>query len=330
MRDTIAWALAGTGGISNQFVTGLKAARGARALAAVSRTKEAALDFARKHGMEKAYGDYDEMLADPAVDIVYIGTPHTTHRELVLKAIRAGKAVLCEKPVCINSAEFAELCAAAGERGVFFMEAMWTRFVPPVCKVREWLAQGLIGEVRMVQANFGFRTDWEPQKRLLNPNLGGGALLDAGVYPVSFASMVLGPGAPEKISSLINLGETGVDEECAAIVSWGGPRIAVLSAALRTALVSDAWISGDRGRIHVPSFVFAHSASIEVYGKYSSRWEGDFVSNGYNYEAEEVMSCLREGKTESPVMSLDESAHIMKIMDEIRAQGHLKYPSEAR
>jgi predicted dehydrogenase len=328
MKDTIAWAFAGTGGITNLFITGLKAAKGAKLLAVASRSMDTARAFAARYGVEKTYDRYDDMVNDPAVDVVYIGTPHTLHKDMVIKALRAKKAVLCEKPVCINSAEFSEIAAAARENHTFFMEAMWTRFVPPVRKVREWLSGGLIGEPKMVQANFGFRVSWDPKGRLLNPLLGGGALLDAGVYPVSFASMVFGPAQPEKIAAILHLGETGVDEECTALVSWGGSRIASLGAAVRTALTNDAWISGTEGRIHVPGFVFAHSASLDVYGRYTYHYEGEFLSNGYNYEAEEVMNCIREGKTESAVMTLDESAIIMKIMDEIRAQGKLKYPGE--
>ncbi|MDR0602511.1 MAG: Gfo/Idh/MocA family oxidoreductase [Treponema sp.] len=329
MKETIAWAFAGTGGITNQFIRGLKSARGAKALAVASRSMDTARAFAARYGVEKAFDDYDAMVNDPAVDVVYIGTPHTTHRDLAVKALRAKKAVLCEKPVCINSGEMADIVKTARENRVFFMEAMWTRFTPPLCKVREWLSLGLIGEVKMIQANFGFRVSWNPEGRLLNPLLGGGALLDAGVYPVSFASMVFGPGMPVKIAAVLHLGETGVDEECAALLSWGGSRIASIGTAVRTAMCNDAWVYGSEGRIHIPGFVFAHRAELEIYGKYIHQHESEYYSNGYNYEAEEVMNCIREGKTESAVMPLDESVVIMKIMDEIRAQGNFTYPCEA-
>ncbi|MDR1420313.1 MAG: Gfo/Idh/MocA family oxidoreductase [Treponema sp.] len=328
MKETIAWAFAGTGGITNQFITGLRSAQGAKALAVSSRSMDTARAFAARYGVEKAFGDYDAMVSDPSVDVVYIGTPHPTHRDLAVKALRAGKAVLCEKPVCINSGEMADIARTARENRVFFMEAMWTRFTPPLCKVREWLALGLIGEVKMVQANFGFRSPWNTEGRLLNPLLGGGALLDAGVYPVSFASMVFGPLMPEKIAAVLHLGETGVDEECAALFSWGGSRIASIGASVRTSMYSDAWVCGSEGRVHIPDYVFAHSAELELHGKYTHHYEGEFYSNGYNYEAEEVMNCMREGKTESAVMPIDESVVIMKIMDEIRAQGNFRYPGE--
>jgi predicted dehydrogenase len=328
MKDRINWAVAGTGGISNRFVMGLRDAKGARLYAAASRSREKAEAFAARYGFEKAYGDYREMLEDPGVDAVYIGTPHVAHREMAVAAFRAKKAVLCEKPVSINAAELSGMIGEARANKVFFMEAMWTRFVPPLRKVREWLDSGIIGEVKMVQANFCFSAPLNPQGRLYNIELGGGALLDAGVYPVSLASFVFGGKKPELLRSLMYLGETGVDEEVSALLSYGGPRTASLSAAISTAAVNDGWIYGTQGHIRLPDFVFSHSADLQVYGRYTYHWEPEFVSNGYNYEAEEVMDCLRAGKLESETMGLSESLTIMETMDQIRAQGGLRYPGE--
>jgi predicted dehydrogenase len=327
MKD-INWALVGTGGITNRFCMGLRYAEGACPYAAVSRTQEKAEAFAARHSIGKAYGDYDAMLEDPAVDVVYIGTPHVTHKELAIKAFRAKKAVLCEKPVSINGVELSEMIAEARANQVFFMEAMWTRFVPPLCKVREWLASGIIGELKMVQANFCFAAAFNPAGRLYNIELGGGALLDAGVYPLSLASMVFGGKKPETVASLMYLGETGVDEEVSALLSYGGPRLASVSAANRTAAVNDGWIYGTQGRIHLPDFVFSHSADLILSGRYAYHYEPDFVSNGYNYEAGEVMRCIRAGEMESKIMSLSESLAIMQTMDRIRAQNGFVYPGE--
>jgi predicted dehydrogenase len=328
MKQTINWAVIGTGGITNAFVTGLHAAEGAHLRAVLSRSRGNAERFAARYGVDQAYTDYDALLNDKSIDAIYIGTPHPTHKMFAVKALHAQKAVLCEKPVALNAMEMEEIRTAARTQGVFCMEAMWTRFVPPLVKVREWLAAGLIGEVKMVQANFGFTASWDPAWRLLNPAQGGGALLDAGVYPVSLASLAFGGGQPEKIASLMFLGETGVDEEVSAVISYGGYRLAVVSAALRTTLVNDAWIYGTQGRIHLPDFVFAHKAILHINGKYDYCFEGNFVSNGYNYEAEAVMDCLREGKTESAVMPLDESLAIIRTMDAIREQSNFRYPGE--
>jgi predicted dehydrogenase len=324
------WALVGTGGISNRFFVGLSRAAGAKPYAIVSRTKENANRFAARYNVEKAYGDYEAMLNDSAVNAVYIGTPHVTHKELAIKAFKAGKAVLCEKPVCINAAELAEMIAEARANKVFFMEAMWMRFVPPLVKVREWLRDGLIGELSMMQANFCFSAPMNRESRLYNIALGGGALLDAGVYPISLASMVFGGGIPEKITALIYQGKTGVDEEVSALLSYGGPRMAQVNAAISTACINDAWIYGTEGRIHLPDFVFSHSAVLHLPGRYTYTYEPDFVSNGYTYEVEEFMCCVNEGRLESDIMSLDESLVIMRIMDEIRSQWNFYYPGEAR
>ena len=328
MKKTINWAIAGTGGISNAFVQGLRVAEGARALAVVSRSKENAERFAAKYHIPKAYAGFDAMLEDPEIDVIYIGVPHSAHRDLAIRAFAAGKAVLCEKPAAINAAELSEMIRSAREHKVFFMEALWARFVPPVCKAREWLADGLIGEARMFQGNFGFRANVPPSHRLLDIKQGGGALLDAGVYPLSFASMVFGGGKPQKTSGVLTLGETGVDEAAAALVHWGPHKTAVISASILLATVSDAWIYGTDGYIHLPSFVFCRSANLVIAGKSSSHWEGDFRGNGYNYEAEAVMDCIREGKTENGIMSLDESLVIAEIMDEIRGQWGFQYPQE--
>jgi predicted dehydrogenase len=327
MKDTLNWALAGTGGIANRFLEGLKATDG-QAVAAVSRNRERAEKFAILNGIDKAYDNYNQMLEDPAVDIVYIGTPHSTHKDLTVRALGAKKAVLCEKPAAINAGELEQMIRAARENNCFFMEAMWTRFTPPLVKTREWLAQGMIGDVKMVQANFGFNAEFNPEGRLFNPALGGGALLDAGIYPVSLISMVFGGKEPESIKSQVYLGETGVDEETAAILCYGGPRIAHAATSIRTHLVNDAWIYGTHGKIHIPNFIWAHTANLLVDGKDPHHYEPEFISNGYNYEAYHVMQCIREGKTESGIMPWNESMVQMKTMDTIRSQWNFKYPSE--
>lgn len=322
------WALVGTGGITNRFLIGLSETAGAKPYAIVSRTRENADRFAAKYGIGKAYWDYEAMLNDSAVDAVYIGTPHVTHKDLAIKAFRAKKAVLCEKPVCINATELTEMIAEARANKVFFMEALWTRFVPPLVKAREWLCEGLIGEVKMVQANFCFSAPMDREGRLYKLALGGGALLDAGVYPISLASMVFGGSIPERITSLMYLGETGVDEQVSALLSYGGPRMAQVNAAISTTCINDAWIYGAQGHIHLPDFVFSHSAALTISGRYTYNYEPDFVSNGYNYEVEELMRCVNEGKLESDAMSLDESLNIMRTMDEIRSQWNFRYPGE--
>ncbi|MDF2926096.1 MAG: dehydrogenase [Paenibacillaceae bacterium] len=327
MSKVIKWGILAPGAIAHKFVKGLSVAEGAQVRAVGSRTLEKAEAFAGEYGIAKAYGSYEELVSDPDVDIIYVATPHPFHRESVLLCLNAGKAVLCEKPFTINAGEAEELVSRAREAKLFLMEAMWTRFLPAIVKVREWLAQGLIGQVRMVKADFGFQSGWNPKGRLLDPKLGGGALLDAGIYPVSFASMVLGT-QPDEIRSLAHLGETGVDEQFSLLFGYPEGRIASLSGAVRTNLINDAWIMGTEGHIHVPSFLFARSASLFVKGQESVEYNPVFAGNGYHYEAEEAMRCLREGRLESPVMPLEETLAIMRTLDSIREQWGLRYEGE--
>ena len=189
---TVKWGIMGPGTISHKFVQSLKCLDGCEATAVGSRSKERAGEFAAQYGINRAYGSYEGLANDPDIDIIYVSTPHTAHFECTLMCLKAGKAVLCEKPFTINAKEAEILITTARTYGLFLMEAMWTRFLPAIVKVRELLAEGAIGEVRMLRADFGFRGKFDPLSRYLNPKIGGGALLDVGVYPVSFASMIFG------------------------------------------------------------------------------------------------------------------------------------------
>ncbi|MEC0180033.1 Gfo/Idh/MocA family oxidoreductase [Paenibacillus peoriae] len=327
MSNKIKWGIVGTGWISDQFVADLAHVTNGEAYAVGSRTIESATEFAAKHQMAQAYGSYEELVQDSEVDAIYVGTPHPFHTENVLTALRAGKAVLCEKPFTVNSKELKELIGFARERKLFLMEAMWTRFLPPIRQVREWISAGRIGEVKLVKAEFGFRVDWNPEGRLLNPELGGGALLDTGIYPVSFASMIFGP-EPEHVWSTAHIGETGVDETFSILLDYGKGRTAMLNGAVRLGLTNEAYIHGTKGYIHIPSFLNSKSAALYVEGEEVQHFQDDRASTGYAFEAEEVGRCLNEGLLESSTISLDESLGIMKLMDQIRTQWGLRYPFE--
>jgi dihydrodiol dehydrogenase / D-xylose 1-dehydrogenase (NADP) len=318
MRDVIRWGILAPGKISHKFIKGLSVLKDAQVAAVGSRSMERAADFAKQYNIPKAYGSYEELVNDPDIDIVYVATPHPSHKDCTLLCLKAGKAVLCEKPFTVNTAEAEEVIKYAREKKLFLMEAMWTRYKPTTVKAREWLSQGAIGEVRMLKADFGFRGEWNPEGRLLNPELGGGALLDVGIYPVSFASMIF--GTPVKISSMAHIGETGVDEQFSVLLGYEGGKIACLNGAVRTDLVNDVWIFGTEGSIHLPNFIWAKSAILSVKGKEPVVYEPEIEGNGYNYEAEEAMRCLREGKLESEIMPLDETISIMKTMDRIREE----------
>ena len=326
-QSKIKWGIMGSGWIAQQFASDLALVSNGEALAVGSRTAGSAAEFASKYDIPRSYGSYEELVRDPDIDVVYIATPHPLHHENVRLCLDTGKAVLCEKPFTINSRELEDLVAAARERKLFLMEAMWTRFLPPIVKVREWLKEGRIGEVRLLKADFGFRSGWNPEGRLLNLQLGGGALLDAGIYPVSFASMIFG-AEPDQIWSTAHIGETGVDEQFSVILSYDSGKTASLNGAIRLGMTNEAHIFGTNGHIHIPSFLNAKSATLHVDGEDTVHFNDDRKEIGYAFEAYEVGRCLAEGQLESDVIPLNESVAIMKLLDQIRGQWGLKYPSE--
>jgi predicted dehydrogenase len=325
MGKSMGWGILGAGSIASKFATDLVKLSDARLTAVGSRSADKAARFAEERGVERSYGSYAGMIADPEVDVVYVATPHPFHKEHTLLCLEGGKAVLCEKPMAVHAGQVREMVAAAREHGLFVMEAMWSRFNPVWVQVRQWLAEGRIGEVRMLSADFGFRTGWNPEGRLLNLSLAGGALLDVGVYVVSLASLVYG-GAPERVQAAAHIGETGVDEQTAMVLSYPGGGLALLACAIRTVTPHAARIDGIEGAIEIPRFWHPTTARLIRPGEEPLETSGDF---GYHYEAAEVMECLRAGRTESETMPLDESISIAETMDNVRAQIGLTYPPEA-
>lgn len=324
---SIRWGILGPGRIAKKFAMGLQSVPDAELVAVGSRTRETAAAFAAEFKVPRAHGSYEALAADPGVDVVYVATPHPLHHANTLLCLKAGKAVLCEKPFTINAREAVELVETARREKVFLMEAMWTRFLPVMVQTREWLDRKVIGDPRMVMADFGFRSGWDPKNRVLDPHLGGGALLDVGIYPLSFASMVFG-AEPRKVTGLSHLGETGVDEQSALVLSYGGGELALLACAVRTSTVHEARILGTAGSIHIPDFWHGSKATLSIQGKAPETVSLPLTGNGYNYEAVEVGRCLRAGLKESPVMPLSDTLSIMRTMDELRSQWGLVYPQE--
>lgn len=327
MTDVIRWGIIGTGKIAKEFATGLTVLPQAELIAVGSRTTESAIRFADIFGVPHRHAGYEALVNDPDVDVVYVATPHTLHQENSLLCLGAGKAVLCEKPFTINAAESEAVVQFAREKKLFLMEAMWTRFIPMVVKLRQLLADGVIGGVQMLVADLGFRADFDPLHRLFNPQLGGGGLLDLGVYPVSLASMIFGP--PSRITSLAQLGETGVDEQAAIVLGYDQGQLATLYTSLRTDTPKEIILMGTRGRIKIHSPMFRpNKLTLSLDGQEDRVIEMPLEGNGYNYQAAEVMRCLQAGKLESDTMPLDETLAIMETMDQIRAQWGLNYPME--
>jgi predicted dehydrogenase len=325
MSKVIGWGILGAGSIAAKFATDLNKLEDARLVAVGSRSREKAAAFAEQWGVERGYGSYAEMLADPEVDAVYVATPHPFHRPHTLLCLEAGKAVLCEKPMAVNAGEVRAMVEAARASGLFLMEAMWSRFNPVMVQAKQWLDEGLIGEPRMLTADFGFSARFDPQARLFNPELAGGALLDVGVYVVSLASWVFG-GAPEEVHAAAEIGSTGVDEQTGMVLRYAGGRLALLSCAIRTRTPHSARIDGTDGAIEVPAFWHPTTARLIRPGAEPLEARGSF---GYQHEAAEVMACLRAGQTESATMPLDESIGIAETLDRVRATIGVQYPMEA-
>jgi dihydrodiol dehydrogenase / D-xylose 1-dehydrogenase (NADP) len=320
MKEKIRWGILGPGKIAHSFAKGLKSLPGAELAAVASRSAGRAAAFAKEFGIPKAYGSYQELADDPEIDIVYVATPHPAHAEFTLMCLEAGKAVICEKPLAVNEEQARTMAALAQKKDLFLTEAMWTRYLPCTRRIMELIGSGAIGDVRMVKADFGFRCPWEPENRLLDPNLGGGALLDVGVYTVSYASMVFGGLMPQKVASAAAIGETGVDETFSAVLEYGDGRLAALSGAVRVDLTNDAWILGTTGRIHVPDFWHAHSFELSRRDGETGSFEVPFDSNGYCHEAAYAMDCLRNGRKDSELMPLAETIRVVRTMDAIRRE----------
>ena len=328
MAEKIRWGILSTGHISGRFAEALQKLPDAELSAVASRSAGPAKKFAEEHGVLKAYGSYSELAEDPEVDVVYIGTPHSFHLENSVMCMRAGKSVLCEKALTINAREAEEMIRVAREENVFLMEAMVTRHVPLIKKIQQWIKSEKIGKVRMVKASRCARGEFKPSQRHLNPQLGGGSLLDVGVYVISFASMIF-QKPPKDVFGFGHIGEIGSDEQGAALLKYDKGEIADLSFALRTKAVNDAYIFGTEGYIKIDEvFAVPTKATLFIHDKESEVIEEPVLVGGLVNEAEEVMRCMKKGLKESPFMPLEESLQIMRIMDQIRAPWELKYPND--
>jgi dihydrodiol dehydrogenase / D-xylose 1-dehydrogenase (NADP) len=325
---TVKWGIIGAGQIAKKFATALNAMDHTELTAIASRDLERAKDFAGHFHIKKAYGSYAELLSDPEIDVIYIGTPHTEHKAHAKLCIEAGKAVLCEKPFTVNYQDAKELAELAISKDVFLMEAMWTKFLPVTRIVKQWIDNKVIGELKYMNVNFGFRMEFDPKSRLYDPMLGGGALLDVGVYPIAYVIYLMGR-LPDKISSSAHIGQSKVDELNVITLQYKEGMLASMSSAISAETGNDAVIIGEKGRIVVPNFWTAESAEVfDDTGKLIDSYFHPFTSNGYVYEAEEVNRCILEGKKQSDIIPLSDTLNIMRILDEIRTTWGMVYPSE--
>ena len=339
--EKVRWGILSTGWIANLFAEGLTALDDATLVAVGSRSQANAETFGEKWNVPHRHSSYAALANDPDVEVIYVGTPHPHHYENALTCLNAGKSVLVEKPFAMNARQTREMIDLARKKGVFLMEAMWTRFLPAMVQVRKWIADGEIGDVELVRAHFSFMAGFNPASRLFAPELGGGALLDAGIYPISFAHMIL--GTPKTVSSTATLGKTGTDDRSAYLFGYDGGKTALLSSGVQLAVPVEADVFGTEGyiKIHEPwlrptTVTLAKpsapgSDSLLIYDGIlfdKQTVHAPTRGNGYNYEAAEVGQCIRAGKHESATMPVAETLAIMETLDKIRAQWKLTYPNE--
>jgi predicted dehydrogenase len=320
------WGILSTGSIANRFAMDIRHATNAQLVAVGSRTFEAAQAFASKHAIPSAHGSYEALVADPNLDAIYVATPHNFHCENALLALNAGKHVLVEKPFCVNAPEADRMIAAARANKRFLMEAMWTRFLPPMAELRRLISAGELGDLKLVQADLGFKATFNPQGRLFNPHLAGGALLDLGIYPVSFACMLL--GIPTRVRSHAMFGSTGVDEQFGAMFEYPG-KLAVLTGTLLAATPAEASVIGSAGRIRVHA-KFYRPSQISIWrgNDFAATREFDYPEAGFQYQIEHASACIQRGQLDSDIMPLAESRAILGVMDGMRADWGLRYPFE--
>jgi predicted dehydrogenase len=323
------WGVLGAGRIAGKFTADVVLLPGHEIAAVGSRDLGKATEFAADFDGAAAHGSYEELVADPTVDVVYVATPHPMHHGHALLALGAGKPVLVEKPVAVNAEQAGEIVASAQSAGLFAMEAMWTRFLPHIERVRALIADGTLGEVRTVIADHGQRfLPPNPQSRLYSPELGGGALLDLGIYPVSFASLVL--GTPTSVTAVADFTETGVDAQTSILLRYATGAHAVLNTTLGAKTPTTATINGTEARIELATSFYRPTTFqvISPTGEVIETWDEPEVGNGLRHQAAEVGRCLEAGQLESTVMPLAESVTIMETMDEVRRQVGLQYPFE--
>jgi len=328
MTNAIRWGILGTGKIARAFATALKDTPDATLVAVASRSTGSAQAFADEFGAPAAYGSYQELADAAGIDIVYIATPHPLHAANAMMLLNGGKAVLCEKPFTMNRREAEQVVELARAKKLFLMEAMWTRFLPALAVVKQVIASGEIGTVRQVIADFGFNATTDPAHRVNNPELGGGALLDLGIYPLSIAAALLGPVA--SVRAQAEIGPTGVDIQTAFSMLHEGGGISLCSCSLQARTPAELTVSGSFGYARMNT-MFHRATTVTVVTEQGGTRTIDtpYLGNGYVHEASEAVRCLRAGLLESAGITHAETIALMGVLDEVRAQIGLRYAADA-
>ena len=320
------WGILGPGGIARAFATDLQLLDGHRVGAVGSRTLSKAQEFAKTFG-GTAYGSYEELIADPAIDAIYVATPHPAHKDNVIAALNAGKPVLCEKPFAVNAVEAQEMVAAAQKNNVALMEAMWSRFLPHYAQVREIIDSGVLGQILTIHADHGQRLADQDIPRLVEPSLAGGALLDLGIYPVSLAHMIL--GNPMKITASGVLTDKGVDAQTSMIFDYASGAQAVLSTTMIEQTPCRAVVAGVNGWLEIDRVFYSPtSMRITLFDGGFTEYPHTYSGHGLREQAEVFKGLVRSGKNQSEILNWEDTVDIMQTLDTVRAHIGLRYPFE--
>jgi predicted dehydrogenase len=326
MKKTFNWGIIGCGRIAHKFAKDIQTIDGAAIHVVATRSLANAKDFAQAYNVPQALDSFEELLKVEGLDAVYIATPHVLHTENAIMALNAKVPVLCEKPLAMNAREVSQMIAAARDNNTFLMEALWTRFMPPVNKALALIEAGEIGELVSVKADFGFAAEFKPEGRLFDPALGGGSLLDIGIYPVFLALLLL--GKPESIDARAVLGPTNVDSICGMLLKFHGEKLAILDSTITSDTGTEAFVYGSKGHIHLHT-PWHKLTSLSLYLKGTDevqQFEFEKKSLGYSYEAEEVMRCIANGEKESESMPHAFSLLLIETLDAIRHKAGIVYP----
>ncbi len=326
-NDRVRWGILGTGKIARQFAEALQQTPGAVLAGVASRDGAKAAAFADEFGVAASFGSYQALADADAIDLIYIGTPHPMHREDALMALNAGKGVLCEKAFTVNRREAEQVVALASSKRLFLMEAMWTRFMPALAEVRRVIASGAIGTPTHLTADFGFHANYGPEHRVFNRALGGGALLDLGIYPLSIATALLGP--VRTVTASAEIGPTGVDLHTGFVLTHEGGALSHCSCSLKARTPCELTVSGELGHVRMNTqFHRATSVSVVLADGGSSTVATPYLGNGYVHEIVEAQRCWQAGLIESPGMTHGETLALMGVMDQIRAQVGARYAAD--
>ena len=325
MAKAFNWGIIGLGKIAGKFAEDLQAIPGAKLYAVASRSIKNANEFGERFNVPHRYGAYAEIFKNKNIDAVYIATPHVYHCENTIMCLEHQVPVLCEKPFAMNSEQVRRMVSLARFQKTFLMEALWTRFLPTTLQVLKWIKANKIGKINGLKADFGFQAAYDPKSRLFNPDLGGGSLLDVGIYPVFLSLLVL--GKPRQIKAMASLSKSGIDEACAMILKYDKNKMAILDSSIVSDTETTATIFGEKGNIKINSrWHEPTSLTLTMKGKKPKDFFFDFQSRGYHYEALEVMNCLKKGKIESDLLPHDFSLDLMEMLDEIRMEAGIYYP----